>query len=358
MSGNDDIKAQAGRLLEFFSSNGARVIDTDILQSAHTLLELYGEDIRARAFVTHDPVAGEQMLRPDFTVPVVQAHMKEGAEPARYTYCGKVFRRQERATALPSEYLQVGYEVFDGSAPPEADAEVFALIGQALGACAPRAVTGDMGVLLSAIRGLDTSAARKAALLRHVWRPVRFRALLDRYSGKAPVPPARAALLSESDPMKRARPLIGLRTAREISERIESLRRDARKPPISAAETRLLDQILSLRAPMPAALSALEKMASDMPQLEQSVVRFAARMAALEERGVAIGDLMFEGSYGRTSMEYYDGFVFGFYAPDMPDDPIATGGRYDALTRILGSGRSIPAVGGVIRPGLLVEART
>ena len=55
-------------------------------------------------------------------------------------------------------------------------------------------------------------------------------------------------------------------------------------------------------------------------------------------------------------MEYYDGFVFGFYAPARPDlPPIATGGRYDALTRLLGRGRSIPAVGGVVRPDLLLE---
>ena len=50
-------------------------------------------------------------------------------------------------------------------------------------------------------------------------------------------------------------------------------------------------------------------------------------------------------------MEYYDGFVFGFYAEGRPDlPPVATGGRYDALTRRLGDGVEIPAVGGVIRP--------
>ena len=59
------------------------------------LLDLYGEDIRARAYVTSDALRGEQMLRPDFTVPVVQMHMEHGAEPARYTYSGEVFRRQE-----------------------------------------------------------------------------------------------------------------------------------------------------------------------------------------------------------------------------------------------------------------------
>ena len=39
--------------------------------------------------------------------------------------------------------------------------------------------------------------------------------------------------------------------------------------------------------------------------------------------------------------------------PDLPS--IATGGRYDALTRRLGQGDEIPAVGGVMRPGLMLE---
>ena len=48
-------------------------------------------------------------------------------------------------------------------------------------------------------------------------------------------------------------------------------------------------------------------------------------------------DLPFAVSFGRTNMEYYDGFVFGFTAENRPDLPVvASGGRYDALTRVLG----------------------
>ncbi|MEL6840759.1 MAG: ATP phosphoribosyltransferase regulatory subunit, partial [Pseudomonadota bacterium] len=41
--------------------------------------------------------------------------------------------------------------------------------------------------------------------------------------------------------------------------------------------------------------------------------------------------------------------------PDLP--PVVTGGRYDALTAQLGQGRAVPAVGGVIRPDLVVGLR-
>jgi ATP phosphoribosyltransferase regulatory subunit len=80
----------------------------------------------------------------------------------------------------------------------------------------------------------------------------------------------------------------------------------------------------------------------------------AERMDAMTAKGVEIEDLSFEASYGRTLLEYYDGFVFGFMVEGRPDlPPVASGGRYDALTRVLGKGREIPAVGGVIRPELV-----
>jgi ATP phosphoribosyltransferase regulatory subunit len=53
-------------------------------------------------------------------------------------------------------------------------------------------------------------------------------------------------------------------------------------------------------------------------------------------------------------MEYYDGFVFSFLSGE---EVVASGGRYDALTAVLGQGRSIPAVGGIIRPHLVAALR-
>ncbi len=175
------IRAEAEALFTAFQKAGAVPVDADILLPAETLLDLYGEDIRARAYTSQDPLRGEMMLRPDFTVPVVQAHMKGGADPARYCYLGEVFRRQETFTDRPSEYLQVGYEVFDRTAPEEADAEVFALFARLLADLNLSPATGDIGILMAAVQGVQTTPRRRAALLRHIWRPRRFRALLDRF---------------------------------------------------------------------------------------------------------------------------------------------------------------------------------
>ncbi len=350
------IRAEAARIEAVFQAAGAAVVDTAILQPAEILLDLYGEDIRARAYVTSDPLKGEQMLRPDFTVPVVQMHMESAAEPARYTYSGEVFRRQEDDPRRASEYFQVGYEIMGAATPAEADAEVFALMQGILAPLNVTPATGDIGILMAAIDGLRTTDARKAALRRHVWRPRRFRALIERFSGRSPVPASRAALLAMEDPMADAGPLIGLRSEAEIAARIEALRADAEAAPIAEGEVALLSAVLSVRETCPNALERLRDIAVDMPAISGAVAALAARLEALEARGVDIAALPFETSYGRAQMEYYDGFVFGFSSaahPDLP--PVASGGRYDALTRRLGAGREIPAVGGVIRPGLVAR---
>ena len=220
-----------------------------------------------------------------------------------------------------------------------------------------------MGILLAAIESLSTTEARKAALRRHVWRPRRFRALLDRYTGRAPPPEGRGALLDHvarqglDAVIDAAGTETGLRSRAEIAARIDRLRADAETAPIARAEADVLGAILSLKADMPDACECLRDMTVDMPGLTAAVDRFAARMDALGEAGIDPAGLPFEASYGRTTMEYYDGFVFGFLAPSRPDlPPVASGGRYDALTAILGA-EPIPAVGGVIRPELVRDLR-
>ena len=89
-----------------------------------------------------------------------------------------------------------------------------------------------------------------------------------------------------------------------------------------------------------------------------AVDRLAARERVEPRRGIDPGRLRFEASFGRTSLEYYDGLVFGALPRGRPDlPPIASGGRYDALTRALGHGRAIPAVGGMLRPEALAALR-
>ncbi len=336
-----DLGAQ---LVARFEAAGATRIEPGYLQPADVLLDLYGEDIRARAYTTHDPVHGEQMLRPDFTVPVVRSHMVERQAPARYTYAGPVWRRQEYGATKAREFWQVGYEIFDGSDPEAADAEVFDLIRQAVdGVSEP--ITGDLALLFASIEALKTTDTRKAALRRHVWRPHRFDRLLDRFAG-----------LEKFDCDLRELPKsvsgthVGLRSSSEIEARLSNLRAEREAPSISTEELAFIRSVMAVRGSSSACLSGLQVISQNFPQLTDAVERLARRLAAMSERGIDPDGLSFDASFGRTSMEYYDGFVFAF-------GEVASGGRYDALTEILGGGTPSPAVGGVIRPAELEVLR-
>lgn len=362
MTDKPAIRARAEQLFAQFQAAGAQAVDADILLPAGRLLDLYGEDIRARAYVTHDPDQGEMMLRPDFTLPVVERHMAQGGNPARYTYMGEVFRKQQSAQARAREYLQVGFELFDADTPARADAEVFALFHGLLAPLGLRPVTGDIGILMAAISGLRTTERRRAALARHVWRPQRFRRLADRFAGRLPMQEGRKALLDALKTqdaetlLSQAGPITGLRERDEILARIAHLVEDDQAPPLASAEADALDALLAIAAPLTTAYRQLQALAGDLIGLKPAIAQFATRIDALQKAGLAVETLPFEAAYGRMHMEYYDGFVFGFLAPDRTDlPPISTGGRYDALTRILGQGRGLRAVGGVIRPELLIK---
>ena len=230
-----------------FEEGGATVVEPAILQSAETLLDLYGEDIRARAYVTADPARGELMLRPDFTVPIALTHLQSGQSHARYTYAGPVFRRQEVDLTRASEYLQVGLETFGDPDPIAADAAIFAEFATVLAPWGLRAVTGDIGILTAAVAGLPLSDARRAALMRHLWRPRRFRALLDRFA-KPQAHAHRADLLAAVNPLPPEIPVTGLRGRGEILARIDALRAEAQEPPLDAEPIALIDAILAIRA--------------------------------------------------------------------------------------------------------------
>lgn len=360
-AGLDAVRDEVARLMSGFINKGAQPVEPAALLPADTLIDLYGEDLRARAYTTHDPVEGELMLRPDFTVPVVQIHMQNGDKPARYAYAGSVWRKQEHGSNRPVEYLQSGFELLGEHDTAKADAEVFAIIATALADLPLQATTGDMGLIFAAIDALDTNERRKAALRRHVWRPTRFNKLLKRYSSQPEPGQSRSELLaavrdgSIHNLIAKSGQHNGVRSVDEIIARAEILLAEVEAKPISRAEIDMINAVLAMKCTLGSAADELRKIA---PLLGNAADNLEARAKALVQAGIDASALPFEAAYGQDALEYYDGFVFGFQALKRPDLPqIAQGGRYDALTKALGNGQSIPVVGGIIRPEALLALK-
>src|SRR4249919_3016822 len=114
---------RAQKLVASYVRAGYVQIDPPILQPAEPFLDLSGEDIRRRMFLTSDPHGRELCLRPDLTIPVSRAYLQSpsAGKVAGYCYLGVVFRHRESAA---TEILQAGIESFGRQDKAAADAEM------------------------------------------------------------------------------------------------------------------------------------------------------------------------------------------------------------------------------------------
>lgn len=365
-----EVEWMAATLGRLFADAGFAAVQPAHLFPAETLLDLYGEDVRARAFLFPDPaLGGELCLRPDFTVPVALSHGAAGWDrPGAYAYHGPVFRRQGSGTGRPIEYLQAGIEDFGALDRAAADARVFALISQGLATIdVPpyRATIGDLGVIFGLLDAIGLSPHRHARLRRHLWRPHRFQQLLDQYAAAPAEPsPQRAALIAAvaegrvAEMAAEAGEIVGRRTLGEVLTRAQRLAETAEDPPIAAEQAELIGAVLSISGQaehVPIRLRALAEAGG--VDLGASIALFEQRLVALEAAGISLADLHFDAAFGRN-LEYYDGFVFEMVAAERSElPPLAGGGRYDAITARLGADGPVPAVGAMIRPEAVREAK-
>ncbi len=184
----EDLEAQAQRLMATFTRAGYEHVAPSIIQPANMFLDVVGESLRARTYVFSDPDGDELCLRPDLTVPTCRLHLArhpQGAVPARYCYNGPAFRYQPGGdtSAHPREFRQAGIESFAAADREQADAEVLALIVEALrdaGIASSGSGFGDLGLFRALLGALSMPERWRRRLQHHFWRPEAFRAELTR----------------------------------------------------------------------------------------------------------------------------------------------------------------------------------
>ena len=118
--------ARAEALVASYERAGYARVAPAMLQPAEPFLDLSGEDIRRRMYLTTAPDGDEFCLRPDLTIPVSRDYLASPAagKPAGYCYLGPVFRHRRDA---PAEFLQAGIESFGRADKAAADAEMLSL---------------------------------------------------------------------------------------------------------------------------------------------------------------------------------------------------------------------------------------
>jgi ATP phosphoribosyltransferase regulatory subunit len=351
----------ARSLVATYEQAGYERAHPGILQPAEPFLDLSGEDIRARMFLTSGRSGEELCLRPDFTIPVSRDYLASAiaGRPQGYCYLGPVFRDRG---ALPGEFLQAGIESFGRSDKAAADAETMALGLAAtahFGTAAPDIRMGDVGLFAALVAALDLAPAWKRRLVKDFNRKASLAQDLDRLTlgngnGKPDYQGVLAALAG-SDP-KAARALVadllsiagisavGGRSVGEIADRFleqSTLGASATLPRDTRA---LVERFLSIGGNPRDAAQAMRSLAREGNlALDTALDLFESRNEQMKARGVDLTRIAFSCAFGR-GMDYYTGFVFEL-TDGNANEPLVAGGRYDDLLTRLGSPAPVPAVG-------------
>src|ERR1043166_1310216 len=123
---NTKPEGRAAALLAHYERAGYVRSEPALLQPAEPFLDLSGEDIRRRMYLTTDAAGHELCLRPALTIPASRDHLAPPAagKPAGFCYLGPVFRYRPNA---PGEFAQGGIESFGRRDSAAADAEMISL---------------------------------------------------------------------------------------------------------------------------------------------------------------------------------------------------------------------------------------
>jgi len=355
--------ARADALVGAYERAGYRRVVPPILQPAEPFLDLSGEDIRRRMYLTADAEGRELCLRPDLTIPVSCDYLASpgAGSPQGFCYLGPVYRDRG---ALPAEIFQAGIESFGRPDTAAADAEMLALGLEATahyGIAKPEIRIGDVGLFAALVAALDLAPAWKRRLVKDFNRKTSLAHDLDvltlSTANNKPEYQGVLAALERSDP-KAAHALVtdllsiagintvGGRTVGEIAERFLEQAALGAATTLPGATRGLIEKFLAIAGDPDEAAAELRALASSAGvALGPALDLFESRAGFLAARGVDVGGIRFSTAFGR-GLDYYTGFVFELHDPGAPPNgPLVAGGRYDELLTRLGAKSPIPAVG-------------
>jgi ATP phosphoribosyltransferase regulatory subunit len=356
--------ARAETLVASYERAGYGRVAPAILQPAEPFLDLSGEDIRKRMYLTTAPGGAELCLRPDLTIPVSRDYLAspQAGKPAGFCYLGPVFRHR---SDQPAEFLQAGIESFGRPDRAAADAEMLALGLEATagyGLAMPDIRTGDVALFAALIAGLELAPAWRRRLVKDFNRKSNLALDLERLmlggSNARPEYHGVLAALAGSDP-KGAHALVtdllsiaginavGGRSVAEIADRFLEQSALGASTKLPRDVRGLIERFLAIGGDPDESAAELRALAADAnltAELGPALDLFESRNGFLAARDIDLKRVRFSTAFGR-GFDYYTGFVFELTDPSRTGDPLVAGGRYDGLLTRLGAREPTAAVG-------------
>lgn len=354
-----DMPEFSGEILDELSRRNTLRVDTPVIQPAEPFLDMAGEDLRRRIFLTESEKGESLCLRPEFTIPVCRRHIETATgTPKRYVYLGQVFRQRRDG---PNEFFQAGIEDLGDPDTAAADAraidDALAVLRRVLPGQALSVTLGDQQVFEAVVAALGLPRGWQKRLVHAFGNTQGLEALLDSLVNPRPVRglDARvagllatgdeAALVAHIDHVMQE---TGYSTNASRSP-ADIARRLREKLALAAASLpehsfNLLKQFLALDVPLREASAVLGAFAEKAGlELDGALTSFERRVAALAETGADLDAVTWRAAFGRP-LDYYTGLVFEITGKER-GAVLAGGGRFDRLMTLLGAQDHIPAVG-------------
>ena len=349
--------ALAADILELFRQRGTDLVDVPVIQPADPFLDMAGEDLRRRIFLTENEIGESLCLRPEFTIPVCLDHIRSrSGTPRRYAYLGEVFRQRREES---NEFFQAGIEDLGDAETGQADArslaDACALLNLVLPGAGLTVTLGDQAMFEAVLASLGLPRGWQKRLARAFGAPD----LLHSALADLAQPPDRASLSGPLDALIRDRDPDGLaayvagrmkavgmsaslgRTPQEIARRLIE-KAELRTTILSQQALEALRAFLAIRVPLEHATERLRSFAGAAGlDLDAALADFAERARAIAAYPAHAAAFSYDAAFGRP-LDYYTGLVFEITSGSHR---LVGGGRYDRLLTLLGAPHPIPGVG-------------
>ncbi len=347
------------------SLRGYELIDTPVIEETELFLRKSGGELSSRLYDFEEPGGLRTSLRPEFTSPVIRHAIETGEageRVCRYQYFGPVFRYaapEDGDGPKTRQFNQLGAELI-GAPAPWADGEVISMAVDGLDALGLPPVTialGHVGLLRQLLKKFQLSERASQFLLANAQsiangelEAVRSQAIKLSLLGDSELGAA-----AGSDDISQIERVLdrslgplganaGSRTRAEVIARLARKQNVADDPANFERALSMLGELMSVSGSPGTAIDEGRKIATSANLddrcflLIEQVVNSAVALS-IDESGISI-------RYGLArGVAYYTGMLFDILPTPNATDSLGGGGRYDGLTRALGLGEDVPALG-------------
>jgi len=364
------------RLYQLLSGYGYQQLETPVLESTELFMRKSGGELASQLYSFTDAGSNSVSLRPEFTSPIMRHYLENAASiqlPARWQYCGPVFRFDTSHPEASSQFTQVGGE-FLGSSDISADVELLNLamaVPTKLGLDGWSLKLADLDVLDSLLDPVGISERARSFIIQSMPSLSQGRSVVPRFleegrhlhlvggsngsnaAGETEDAALRQAVKGLNDDQARSVLLgllqwnsadqLGQRTPEDVVERLLQKIKGTDNEDKLRQGLELASDLAVIKGEPPQALESVKK----------TLASAGANQDAVDRLSQVIDQVFNEtGTQGKISLDfglvrglaYYNGVIFEVSHSDWPGT-LGGGGRYDTLSRALGGSEAVPALG-------------